>query len=97
MARGRERAKVLEPNGRTVVLTDDAWDHIRLEHRDMARFERAIMETITHPDEWQPDVRPSRERYFARGKGPSRWLRVVVEFSGEPGEVVTAFGQDNEP
>jgi hypothetical protein len=30
----------------------------------MARFERAIMETITHPDDRKPDPRPGRERYY---------------------------------
>ena len=80
-----------------MVLRDQQWDHIRFEHLDMARFEQLIMETVTHPDHREPDGRPDRERYFARGKGPSRWLRVVVDFSATPAEVVTAFGQDNDP
>ena len=63
----------------------------------MARFERSIMEAVTHPDHREPDRRPDRARYFARGKGPSRWLRVVVDFSREPAEIVTAFGQDDDP
>ena len=63
----------------------------------MARFERAIMETITHPDDRGTDVRPNREQYFSQEKGPSLWLRVVVDFSNDPAEIVTAFGQDNDP
>lgn len=55
------------------------------------------METITHPDHRETDVRPGRERYFGRARGPSEWLRVVIDFSRDPGEVVTAFGQTNEP
>ncbi len=56
------------------------------------------METISHPNERTDDARSGRERYFAVGKGPSRWLRVVVEFdAGSGGEVVTAFGQRNDP
>jgi hypothetical protein len=94
---GGIRGNVLEPDGRLVVLRDHQWDHIRFEHLDMARFERAIMETVTHPDHREADSQPDREHYFARGKGPSRWLRVVVDFSREPAEVVTAFAQDNDP
>lgn len=91
------RGTVIEPDGRTVVLSEDVWQHIRAQHPELARYERAIMETISHPNERTDDVRPGRERYFASGKGPSRWLRVVVEFDGTQGEVVTAFGQRNEP
>ena len=63
----------------------------------MARFERAIMETITHPDDRKPDPRPGRERYYGDGQGPSCWLRVIVNFTEEPGWVVTAFGHGEAP
>jgi len=63
----------------------------------MARFERAIMDAISHPDVRADDVRPGRERYFASGAGPTRWLRVVVEYEGAEGVVVTAFGQRDDP
>ena len=55
------------------------------------------METVTHPSHREEDVRPGRERFFGESRGPSRWLRVVVDYSVEPGFVVTAFGQDDEP
>jgi len=63
----------------------------------MARHRRTITETISHPHERQNDARPGRERYFAHRKGPATWLRVVVDYNRNPAEVVTAFGQDNEP
>ena len=63
----------------------------------MARFERAIMETITHPDERKPDPRSGRERYYGRDRGPGRWLRVIVDFSDDPGWIVTAFGHSEAP
>ena len=78
------------------MLTEEAWRHICV-HVEMARFEQAVMETITHPDQRRSDLRPGRERYFTRDRGPSRWLLVVVDFNAEPGEVVTAFGHDNDP
>ncbi len=91
------RFKVVEPDGRTVVLKDEQWQHVLRHHQDMARYERAVAETITHPLHREADERPGRERYFAERKGPSRWLRVVVDFRESPAFVVTAFGQDNEP
>jgi hypothetical protein len=97
MADAGVRAKAIEPDGRTVVLRDEQWVHIRDEHPEMARFERAIMEAITHPDDRRPDPRPGRERYHGKRKGPSRWLRGIVYFADEPGWVVTAFGHSEEP
>jgi hypothetical protein len=63
----------------------------------MARYERVIVETITHLDLHTDDPRPGRERYFAHRKGSGEWLRVVVDFNDNPGWVVTAFGHDQEP
>lgn len=54
------------------------------------------METITHPIDRQPDERPGRERYVSDAAGPSRFLTVVVDFTTDPGEVVTAFAHRNE-
>lgn len=85
----KERAKAIEPSGRIVVLTENAWEHITSEHPDMTPYERGIMETITHPIHTEDDVRPGRERYFSH-HGPARWLRVVVAFEGSTGKVVTA-------
>ena len=90
------RGKVIDPDGRTVILTESAWRHI-CQHVGMERYERAIIETVTHPDERHMDLRPGRERFYAKEAGPTRWLRVVVDFNFEPGEIVTAFGHDNEP
>lgn len=77
------RATVIEPDGRTVVLTDAAWRHILREHGEMAPFERAVIETITHPVDRTPDERPGRERYIHDNVGPSRFLTVVVQFDGD--------------
>ncbi len=64
----------------------------------MARYEQAIMEPVTHPIDTEPDERPGRERYYAEGAGPSRFLGLIVDFNVDPnkGEIVTAFGHRNE-
>jgi len=95
-AESKVRGKVVDPDGRTVILTERAWRHI-CQHVGMERYERAIMAAVTHPDDRHMDIRPGRERFFAKEAGPTRWLRVVVDFSDDPGEIVTAFGHENEP
>jgi hypothetical protein len=58
-----------------------------------------LLNTLRAPDLQEPDPRPGRERYWLRARPPFRfrWIRAVVEFSGEVDRVVTAFGQDNDP
>jgi hypothetical protein len=85
------------PDGRDVVLTGTTWAHIVGDKEDMADYEEAVMLTISRPDVREDDPRPGRERFFRRGVGPDRWMRVVVEFRGERDLVVTAFGQSNDP
>jgi hypothetical protein len=55
------------------------------------------MRAIARPDHRAPDVRPGRERYFLRGAGPSRWLRVVVDSAKAEAVVVTAFPERRDP
>lgn len=58
----------------------------------------AIEDTISRPDYREPDPHTvGRERFFRRGVGPDRWMRVVVEFRGNHDWVVTAFPQSNDP
>jgi hypothetical protein len=92
------RRRVLDPEERTVILTEEAWTHIMSEHPEMSRHESAVMETIGLPDHIAPDIRLGRERFFGHRRGPTTWLRVVVSFEpGPEGRVVTAFGQREAP
>jgi hypothetical protein len=63
----------------------------------MAGHRQAILNAIARPDVHEEDPAPGRERFFRRDLDPSRWLRVIVDFNGFPGFVVTAFVQDQEP
>ena len=64
----------------------------------MAEYLDAIVDTLKAPDGQHPEPGlPGRERFFRRGVGPRRWMRVVVEFRGDHDRVVTAFGHDNDP
>lgn len=62
----------------------------------MADHLDAMIDTVESPELQQDDSRPGRVRFFRRC-GPERWLRVIVEFSGETDAIVTAFPQTNDP
>jgi hypothetical protein len=89
---GPSLATVQTPEGDTVVLTATAWAHIADEHPDIAPFRDEVLETIAEPDAVADDPRPGRQRFYRHGIGPSRWLRVIVDFNQSPARVVTAFG-----
>jgi len=86
-----------DPDGRRVVLDDDAWRHVLNEHAEMAPHQAALMATVAHPDHLEDDPRPGRERFWRELLGPSRWLFVVVDFDESPARVVTAFGRRDDP
>lgn len=55
------------------------------------------MGAVARPDFRALDATPGRERFYRQHIEPNRWLRVVVDFSEDPGWVVTAVVQDNDP
>lgn len=89
-------ARALDPDGREVVLTHDAWRHVIAGHPELADHRDLLMRAIAEPEHRSADRRPGRERYFVRG-GPSRWVRVVVDFSQTEAVVVTAFSERRDP
>jgi hypothetical protein len=89
--------RAIDPDGRVVVLTRERWGHILAGHPELAACRPLVMRAIGRPDHRAPDLLTTRERYFLRGVGPSRWLRVVVDFSEAEAEVVTAFAERRDP
>lgn len=90
-------ASVSDPDGRTVILDAEGWQHVLHNHPEMVRHQNAILATVSQPDYRRRDPRPGRERYYRRGVGPSRWYFVVVDFNHDPARVVTAFGTRRDP
>lgn len=90
-------ATATDPDGRTVVLTSEAWEHIAAQHPEISSSQAGLLRAVQQPDHRESDPRPGRERFWLKGSGPSRWLRVIVDFSSEPAEVVTAFGDRKDP
>jgi hypothetical protein len=85
----------MDPDGRIVTLSEEAWQHILEEHPELARYEHLVTQTISHPLDREPDVRPDRERYYTQEEGPTQFFCVVVEYIGQEGDVITAFGHRN--
>lgn len=87
----------IDPDGRTVVLDEEGWEHILHEHPELALYQDEIILTVRSPAHRSPDPRPGRERYYRIGLGPSRWLFVVVDFNETPARIVTAYGNRKDP
>jgi glycine/D-amino acid oxidase-like deaminating enzyme len=83
---------VQTPEGDAVVLAAAAWSHIADEHPEIAPYRGKVLATIAEPNAVTDDPRPGRQRFYRRGIGPSRWLRVIVDFNQSPARIVTAFG-----
>jgi hypothetical protein len=84
-------------DGQQIVLTASALDHIAFEHPEMADYRQAILETARNPEIALDDPRPGRRRHYRHQQGPSRWLRVIVDFNQEPAQIVTAHAHRKEP
>lgn len=51
-----------------------------------------VLSIVAAPDAISPDLRfDGRWRYWRRGVGPTRWLRVVVAWKEGAPHIVTAF------
>lgn len=90
-------AETIDPDGRVIVLDEEGWEHILHEHGELASYREEIMATVSSPDHRRIDPRPERERYYSRDLGLSRWLFVVVHFSGVPARIVTAYANRKDP
>lgn len=86
----------VDPDGREVVLDDDAWQHITTRH-PLSGSWPSVLAAIANPDHREPAPRPGRERYWRRGFGPGPWLVVVVDFDERPARIVTAAGRRSDP
>lgn len=83
--------------GRTIVLTDERWEHILEGHPEMAGLELAVMRVVESADKECAGNFPGARKFYKRGLGPARWLAVVVAYDGMMGKVVTAHPFSKEP
>jgi hypothetical protein len=93
-----EIGRVSDPAGREVVLLARLWkDKIVRDHPELRDEAEEVLATITAPDHVEPDPLASRQRFYRRGAGPSRWLMAVVSFEQEPGRIITALALRKDP
>jgi hypothetical protein len=60
-----------DPDGREVVLLARIWhEKITADDPELAGQEQAVIATVEHPDHVEPDVLPSRTRFFAARARP---------------------------
>jgi hypothetical protein len=92
-------AEVVDPDGRSVELTDERWQHITRPdgHPELTGLKSEVLRAVQAPDTRQTAPRSNEEWFFLRGVGPSRWLQVVVAYEGGRGFIVTAFGRRKDP
>jgi hypothetical protein len=84
--------------GRRVVLLARIWrDKILCTHEEIGVFLEDVLRTVATPDHVEHDVQPDRMRCFARERGPSNWLRVVVSYEEIPALIITAHGHRKDP
>jgi hypothetical protein len=92
-----EDRETTDPNGRRVTLDARTERHLATRRPQMLGYRQSILDAVSRPDVHEDDPAPGRERFYRRDLDPGRWLRVVVDFSGSPAFVVTAFVQNHEP
>jgi hypothetical protein len=80
-----------DPLGRRVVCTEENWKgHVLFVHPFMERRKKEIVEAIEEPNIITMDADfPNRDCYYYLIT--ESYLKVVAEFRGNEGEIVTSF------
>ncbi len=92
-----ESLRCQDPWGREIVLTDDVWyGKILVKRPHLADALDAVERTLRDPQQLNDDrSHPRREVYYREDllPAPDGWsiVKVVVEFDGDQGRVVTVF------
>ena len=90
------RSRVSGPVGWPVYLSDERWARIVDGHPELRAWRDRILSIVGEPAQVVPGRRPGEEWFYGTG-GPSRWLKVVVEWEDGRGAVVTAFARRRLP
>lgn len=83
-------ASTTDELGRTIVLTEERWEHILEGHPEMAGLELAVMRVVESADKECTGNFPGSRKFYKQGLGPARWLAAVVAYEGMVGKVITA-------
>lgn len=83
-------ATIRDPQGRTVQLTQAAWEHIQEGHPDMANFLEDIKKIVQTAEIRTAGRFPDTEKLWAQNRCRCRWAMVVVRYEGRIGSIRTA-------
>jgi hypothetical protein len=84
------------PDGRVIILSDERWEHVIDGHPELSAWRARVVEIAMRPER-SMDGRRADEQWFYGEGGPSRWIKVVVQWDGSRGFVVTAFARRRLP
>jgi hypothetical protein len=83
--------------GRSVVLTQDRWDHITDGHPEMGGLHLAVMRVVENADTTMPGNFPNSVKFYKEKLGPAKGLVVVVKYTDGQGQVITSYPCSKEP
>jgi hypothetical protein len=84
-------ATITDPQGRTVWLTQERWDHIIEEHPEVEKHLEALKKCVQTAEKRTKGNYSGSEKLWRRNVGPARWFCVVVRYERRTGTVRTAL------
>ena len=88
---------VADPDGRQVLLDMDGWEHIVRRHPELASHQASVVAAVQVPTLRRQGRVGGEHWFYLQGSGVSRWLKVVVRYTGSQGRIVTAFPRRSIP
>jgi hypothetical protein len=84
-------SRKLDPDGRRVVLTDAAWEHIKERRPRPSGSVRDITAAVHEPTLRRAGHEEGEEWFWSDEPFAGLWLQVVVHYEGGEGWIATAF------
>jgi hypothetical protein len=89
--------ETVDPEGRRVLLSASAWQHIVEEHGELETRQGSVLAAVHRPDRRTAGRTPTEEWYYLATARPTLWIKVVVHFEHGEGRIVTAFPRRRYP
>lgn len=87
--------EVVDKKGRIVIFTKERWTHITepaSPHAYMTTYLEEIRETLEKPDKIVKSVYDeTKVNYYRYYKSRKEFLKVVVKYINDKGEIITAY------
>jgi hypothetical protein len=90
-------ATMIDPQGRTVWLTQERWEHIIDGHREVESQLPALKRCIETAEKRTRGKHQDTEKLWVRNVGPARWFSVLVRYEGRTGTIRTAYADGKGP